>query len=83
MDWFVYILECSDGTLYTGITNNLNRRLDQHKKGEGARYTMGRRPLKLVHKEKQPNRGAASRLELMIKKMPRAEKLKLQEEHDE
>ena len=50
--WFVYILLCSDSTLYTGITNNINKRLEDHKKGIGAKYTKGRSPLSLIWKEK-------------------------------
>ena len=77
-DWFVYILECSDKTLYTGITNNLENRLEQHNHGQdGAKYTRARRPVKCVYKEKQKNRSEATKREFAIKKITRAEKLKL------
>jgi len=76
--WFVYILECSDKTLYTGITNNLEKRLEQHNHGqEAAKYTRARRPVKCVYKEKQPNRSEATKRELAIKQLNRTEKLKL------
>ena len=77
-DWFVYILECKDKTLYAGITNNLEKRLEQHNNSlEGAKYTRARRPVKYVYKEKQPNRSEATKREMAIKKLSRAEKLKL------
>ena len=77
-DWFVYILECSDKTLYTGITNNLENRLEQHNHGQdGAKYTRARRPVKCVYTEKQKNRSEATKREFAIKKITRAEKLKL------
>ena len=77
-DWFVYILECKDKTLYTGITNNLNKRIEQHNNSpEGAKYTRARRPVKCVYQEKQKNRSAATKREMAIKKMSRLEKLKL------
>ena len=77
-DWLVYILECSDKTLYTGITNNLEKRLEQHNNGqEGAKYTRARRPVKCVYKEIQQNRSEATKRECAIKKLARSEKLKL------
>ena len=77
-DWFVYILECSDKTLDTGITNNLEKRLDQHNHGqEAAKYTRARRPVKCVYKEKQLDRSTATKREMEIKKFSRAEKLHL------
>ena len=77
-DWFVYILECSDKTLYTGITNNLDKRLEQHNSGvDGAKYTRPRRPVKYVYQEKQVNRSVATKREMAIKKLKRTEKLKL------
>lgn len=77
-DWFVYILECKDKTLYTGITNNLNKRIEQHNNSpEGAKYTRARRPVKCVYKEKQKNRSEATKREMTIKKLSRTEKLKL------
>jgi putative endonuclease len=75
--WFVYILECRDGTLYTGVTNDLERRLRRHNDGKGARYTRGRRPLRLAHSETCADRSAALRREREIKALPRARKLAL------
>lgn len=76
-DWFVYILECSDGTLYTGITDNVERRLALHNSGKGARYTKGRCPVVLRYSEKLSGKGEALRREWIIKKMPRISKEKL------
>jgi len=74
---FVYILQCNDGTLYTGWTTKLNRRVAEHKAGRGARYTRSRRPLKLVYHETLPDRRRAMQREAAIKKLPRAKKLAL------
>ena len=74
MAWTVYILRCGDGTLYTGITDDLPRRLAAHRAGRGAKYTRGRGPLTLVYREEQPDRAAASRREWAIKRLTRAEK---------
>lgn len=77
-EWVVYILECSDNTLYTGITNNLEKRLEQHNNSnEGAKYTRARRPVKCVYSEIQDNRSEATKREFVIKKLTRTEKLKL------
>lgn len=77
-DWFVYILECKDKTLYTGITNNLDKRLDQHNSStDGAKYTRPRRPVKYVYQEQQKNRSEATKREMAIKKLKRSEKLAL------
>lgn len=76
-DWFVYILECKDKTLYTGITNNLERRLSQHENGTGAKYTKGRGPFKLIYKEQYPDRSQASIREAEIKQLNRSDKNKL------
>lgn len=73
-DWFVYILRCSDETLYTGITTDIERRLAQHNDGSGAKYTAARRPCKLVYQEEAENRSAASKREAGIKKLTRKEK---------
>ena len=77
--YFVYIVECVDGTLYTGISTELERRIQEHNTSEkGAKYTRIRRPVKLVYSESYPNRSSASKREYEIKKkMNRAEKLKL------
>ena len=84
MEWYVYILRCGDGTLYTGMTDNVERRLAAHRAGKGAKYTRGRGPLELVYRESVPDRAAALRREAQIKRLPRAEKLALIEhaEHD-
>ena len=75
--WTVYLLRCGDGSLYTGVTNDLGRRLAAHRAGEGAAYTRARLPLQLVWVETQGSRGAALRRELAIKRLPRAAKLSL------
>ena len=78
-DWQVYILECADGTLYTGVARDLERRLAQHN-GErqgGPRYTRGRRPVRLPWSDVAPDRSAAQAREAAIKKLPRAGKLRL------
>ena len=75
--WTVYILHCADGTLYTGITNDLKKRLAAHNSGTGAKYTRGRVPVKLAYKETCETRGAALKREAEIKKMSRDDKLGL------
>jgi uncharacterized protein (TIGR02453 family) len=74
MTWYVYLLRCGDGTLYTGVTTEPGRRLAQHAAGRGAAYTRGRGPLAMVHLEPAADRGAALRRELAIKRMSREEK---------
>ncbi len=73
--WCVYLLRCADGSLYTGITNDLPRRLDAHRSGRGARYTRGRAPLALLHTEPAPTRSAALRREHELKQLRRRDKL--------
>ena len=73
--WFVYILRCADGTLYTGITKDLARRTQQHNDGTAARYTRSRRPVKLVYHEPQRSQSLALRREAAIKKLTRRMKL--------
>jgi putative endonuclease len=73
----VYILQCADGTLYTGWTTDLERRFQAHNSGRGARYTRGRRPVRLVYHEEQPTRSAAQRREAAIRRLSRTDKLKL------
>ncbi len=76
--YHLYILKCADGTLYTGITMDLQRRVEEHNSsGLGARYTRGRRPVKLVFSIELENRAAACREEFRIKKLTREEKLKM------
>jgi putative endonuclease len=77
MNWHVYIILCSDATLYTGITNDLARRYDQHADRRGARYFRGRRPVEVVYLESGHSRSSASRREAAIKKLPRCDKINL------
>ena len=77
MLWYVYILRCGDGTLYTGITDDIPRRLAAHRAGKGAKYTRGRGPLELVYTEQLPDKSAALRREIEIKRLRRAEKERL------
>jgi putative endonuclease len=75
--WLVYVLRCADGTLYTGITNDLERRLGAHACGKASRYTRSRLPVKLLYRETARGRGAALRREHAIKSLSREEKLRL------
>ncbi len=75
--WVVYVLKCADDTLYTGITNNLEKRLEAHRNGTGAKYTRGRTPLKLIYTENHENRAEASKREHAVKSLSREEKEKL------
>ena len=78
MKWKTYILECVDETFYTGITTDLKRRVEQHNNSAlGAKYTNGRRPVKLVYSKDFSSRSSASKEECRIKKLTRTEKLKL------
>jgi putative endonuclease len=77
MDWQVYIILCTDNSLYTGITNDIERRLSQHGGKRGAKYFRGRKPRKLVYLEAGHTRSSASRRESDIKKLGRVEKLRL------
>ena len=79
--WWVYILRCGDGTLYTGMTDDPERRLAAHR-GHGAKYTRGRGPLELVYSEACGTRGDALRREAAIKRLPRAKKLRLIEKNE-
>jgi putative endonuclease len=79
MSCYCYILKCADGTFYTGWTTDPERRVAQHNKGVGAKYTSARRPVKLVYLEAHPNRTDAMKRELAIKKMKREQKSKLVE----
>ncbi|MDE0949715.1 MAG: GIY-YIG nuclease family protein [Halioglobus sp.] len=80
--WHVYILRCADGSLYTGVARDLERRVRQHNGAlvGGSRYTRGRRPVELLWFETEPNRSAAQRREAAIKKMSRREKLHMLEQ---
>ena len=73
--WHVYIIRCADDTLYTGITKNVDKRIQKHNAGNGAKYTKGRLPVKLVYKQKVGSYSAALKREHQIKSLPRKEKL--------
>ena len=75
--WKLYILRCGDGSLYTGISTDVQRRLEEHRSGKGAKYTRSRGPLELVYEEECGNHSAALKRELEIKKLSREEKIKL------
>jgi putative endonuclease len=75
--WYVYILRCSDGTLYTGITNDIERRTTAHNEGCGARYTRSRRPVELVYQEQAESRSKATLREMEIKRMSRKRKMEM------
>ena len=75
--WYVYILQCADGTLYTGITNDLDRRLKAHNAGTASKYTRVRRPVAMVYREEADTKGNALRRELQIKSMSRQQKVDL------
>lgn len=74
MSWIVYILECGDGSLYTGITNNMTRRLEAHVKGSGAKYTRGRGPFVIRYTETYSSKGEALHREANIKKLDTSSK---------
>ncbi|MEJ2604571.1 MAG: GIY-YIG nuclease family protein [Gammaproteobacteria bacterium] len=75
--WQVYLLRCADGSLYAGITTDIERRLAEHNAGRGARYTRSRLPAELVYSEAVADRGAAQRREHAIRRLSRAEKQRL------
>ena len=77
MSYWLYILQCGDNTLYTGTTDDVERRLAVHQSGKGAKYTRGRGPLTVVYREACSDRSAALRREAAVKRMTRAEKLSL------
>ena len=77
MAWHVYIIECSDGSLYTGITNDLDKRITAHNDGRGAKYTKSRRPVRLRYSEPAADRKNASQREYAIKSLRKAEKMRL------
>ena len=72
--WYVYILKCNDGTLYTGITNDLDKRVSSHNKGTGAKYTKTRLPVVVVYHEEATDRSEASKREYQIKKLSKLAK---------
>ena len=75
--YFVYILKCLDGSLYTGITTDIKRRFEEHKKGVGGHYTRAKGASKIVFQEKDPDRSSASKREAEIKSWPRKKKAAL------
>ena len=75
--WYLYILRCGDGTLYTGITTDVDRRFAAHSAGKGAKYTRSRLPVTLVYQESLPDKSAALRREAAIKRLTRQQKLDL------
>ena len=75
--WTVYVVRCRDGSLYTGVTNDLDRRLAAHNRGRGARYTRARRPVTLHYREAAESRGSAQRREYQIRRLPAAVKRRL------
>lgn len=75
--YFVYILKCNDGTLYTGITTDVARRLREHKAGTASRYTRAKGAVKMLHTERLKTRSAALKREAQIKRLPRSKKLTL------
>ena len=78
MSYFVYIVRCSDDTLYTGIAKDLQKRIEEHNSsGKGAKYTKARRPVTLVYSETAEDRSSASKREYIIKKLSRTQKLEL------
>lgn len=73
-NWFVYILRCADGSLYTGITKDVSRRFEKHNSGTASRYTRSRRPVVLEYQEAQVSQSAALKRELAIKALTREQK---------
>lgn len=74
MDWYVYMLRCADGSLYTGMTDDVPKRLAAHRAGKGAKYTRGRGPLELVYVERVCDRSQALKREYAIKRLPKGKK---------
>lgn len=77
-EWVVYILSCSDDSYYTGITNNLDKRIAKHNSGSGAKYTAARLPVKLLKSFPAPNKSIALKIEYFIKQLKREDKLKFE-----
>ena len=75
--WYLYMLRCRDGSLYTGITTDVEKRLEQHRSGKGAKYTRGRGPLELVYREECGSHSDALKREWEVKGLSRQEKLRL------
>jgi putative endonuclease len=81
--WCVYMVECSDSTIYTGITNNLESRIKVHNSGKGSKYVKTRLPVRLLWNIESENRSEASKLEIKIKKLTRTQKLNIIENKKE
>ena len=79
--WILYIIRCNDGSLYTGITCNLEKRIAAHRKGNGAKYTKGRGPFEILYTEEHLSRSIASKREYTIKKLTAKEKFQLIKNH--
>ncbi len=77
MGWYVYVLRCGDGSLYTGYTDDVERRLAVHQSGKGGKYTRSHLPVELVYREDLPDKSAALRREAAVKRLSRQEKLAL------
>lgn len=77
MGWYVYMLRCGDGSLYTGYTDDVERRLAVHQSGKGGKYTRSHLPVELVYREELPDKSAALRREAALKRLSRKEKLVL------
>lgn len=75
--YYVYLLECADGSIYTGITTDLKKRFERHAQGSAARYTRAKKAVRMLYAEEQPSRSAATKRELQIKSWPRQKKLDL------
>lgn len=75
--WFVYILLCEDKSLYTGVSNNLEKRFLEHKGGKGGRYTRSHKPIKMIYSEELPNQSDALKRERQIKGWPREKKIRI------
>lgn len=78
---YVYILKCKDNTYYTGYTVDIRRRLEEHQEGIASKYTRGRTPVELVYLEEQPSKGEALQREYQIKKLTKAQKQHMIEQH--
>ena len=72
--WYVYCLRCKDGSIYTGITNDLKQRINRHNQGKGSKYTASRRPVKLVYQEKHPDNSSALKRESYLKGLDKNQK---------
>ena len=81
-EWFVYLIECRDGSYYCGITNNLERRINEHNTGKGAKYTRGRTPVKLLVSVTTSSRSSALILEASVKKKRKKEKVSFLLSHE-